>query len=375
LAPEAANREFSDRVEAGVDGIFVKLPATEVLEIAARDFDFAVVDLEHSFLGEREALALLQHARARGFPALVRVPSVDSALINRALEAGAVGIQLAHVRRSEDVREARSAMAFPPAGDRSVSTAHAGAEFGAVPLREYVAGAGRPLLVAQIEDIETEDPLEAILGAGADVAFIGTSDLSVAAAFDGDTILRRTAEIAAAAAAAGVVLGGFALDHKAARYRISCSDVSLLAAAATGNAEARRAGGAAQAVATSWESLPAEKVRDGVHRRGFGTSACLLVLNTCEPGMELRPHSHDFDQIALILSGHGRYHVGGVPHEVGPGSVLLVPAGAVHFMETTDEVVENLDVFAPAREDYAHLTEWMRGAQNGSGEDGPEARS
>jgi quercetin dioxygenase-like cupin family protein len=76
--------------------------------------------------------------------------------------------------------------------------------------------------------------------------------------------------------------------------------------------------------------------------------------------MELRPHSHSFDQIALITSGCGRYHVGETAHEVGPGSVLLVPAGVTHFIETVDETIENLDVFAPARDDYLHLLSWMR---------------
>jgi quercetin dioxygenase-like cupin family protein len=110
-----------------------------------------------------------------------------------------------------------------------------------------------------------------------------------------------------------------------------------------------------------WEEIPDEEVRPGVRRRGFGTKDVLLVMNECQPGMELRPHKHDFDQIAMITAGTAIYHVGGTPHEVGPGSILLVPAEAEHYIEPTgDEAVMNLDVFAPAREDYLHLLEWMR---------------
>ncbi len=113
--------------------------------------------------------------------------------------------------------------------------------------------------------------------------------------------------------------------------------------------------------AMRWEDIPSESVRPGVRRRGFGTKDVLLVLNECEPGMELRPHSHDFDQIAMITSGRAVYHVGDEPNDVGPGSVLLVPAGVEHYIEPIgDEVVENVDVFAPARDDYLHLLEWMR---------------
>lgn len=113
--------------------------------------------------------------------------------------------------------------------------------------------------------------------------------------------------------------------------------------------------------AVRWDEVPDEAVRPGVRRRGFGTEDVLLVLNECEPGMDLRPHSHDFDQIALITKGGAIYHVAGVANEVEAGSVLLIPAGAEHYIEPIgDEVVHNIDVFAPARADYLHLLEWMR---------------
>ena len=62
--------------------------------------------------------------------------------------------------------------------------------------------------------------------------------------------------------------------------------------------------------AVRWDEIPDEFVRPGVRRRGFGTDRCLLVMNECTPGMDLRPHVHDFDQIALIVSGMANYYVG-----------------------------------------------------------------
>jgi quercetin dioxygenase-like cupin family protein len=113
--------------------------------------------------------------------------------------------------------------------------------------------------------------------------------------------------------------------------------------------------------AVRWDDIPDEQVRPGVRRRAIGTGDVLLVMNECQPGMALRPHSHDFDQLALIVSGEAIYHVGGDHNEVGPGSVVLVPAGVEHYIEPTgSEPVLNLDVFAPAREDYLHLLDWMK---------------
>jgi mannose-6-phosphate isomerase-like protein (cupin superfamily) len=77
--------------------------------------------------------------------------------------------------------------------------------------------------------------------------------------------------------------------------------------------------------------------------------------------MDLRPHVHDFDQIAMIVSGRANYFVDGEPSEMGPGSILLVPAGLEHYIEPVgDEVVQNIDVFTPCRDDLAHLIDWMR---------------
>ena len=112
----------------------------------------------------------------------------------------------------------------------------------------------------------------------------------------------------------------------------------------------------------SWDEIPDEAVRAGVRRRGFGTKDCLLVMNECEPGMDVRPHVHEFDQIAMIVSGRANYYVGDERNEMGPGSVLLIPAGRGHYIEPLgDEVVRNIDVFTPCRQDLAHLLDWMSG--------------
>ena len=211
-------------------GTFVKLPSVEVVEMAAGALDFAVVDLEHSQLAEGDALRLLHHAWALGFPALLRVPELDRGLVNRALEAGAAGIQLSSVRSAADVHELRDACLYAPHGTRSVSLAHSLAAFGGTTLHDYLASVAAPLIVIQIETAETDDPLETLLGAGADVAFVGMTDLAVDYELDGGRVQARVGEIAAAAAGAGVALGGFGTDERFL-YSVASSDLALLHAA------------------------------------------------------------------------------------------------------------------------------------------------
>lgn len=215
-------------------GLFVKLAATEVLDITARSgVDFVVVDLEHSQLSEAEGLRLVRHAAAIGLPALVRIPELDRGAVNRLLEAGARGVQLSTVRSVAQVRALRAATRYAPEGDRSVSLAHPVAAYGEVPLPDYLEAQrlSSPELVIQIETATTDDPLPELLAAGADVAFVGTTDLSVDLGLDAARVRERVEAIASAAEGAGVELGGFALDHPQVTYDISGSDVALLRAA------------------------------------------------------------------------------------------------------------------------------------------------
>ena len=78
-----------------------------------------------------------------------------------------------------------------------------------------------------------------------------------------------------------------------------------------------------------WDDLQTEVVRPGVERAGFGTDDVMLVMNTLQQGMDLAPHVHEFDQIACVVSGEAVYHVGEAEFLMTPGTVLLVPAGAV----------------------------------------------
>jgi quercetin dioxygenase-like cupin family protein len=109
----------------------------------------------------------------------------------------------------------------------------------------------------------------------------------------------------------------------------------------------------------NWDDLEYEEARPGLERCAIGNGNVMLVYNKCHPGMETYPHSHDFEQVALILDGTGKFHLDDVAHEVSAGMALVVPAGVVHYVEPRTLLV-NLDVFSPPREDYQHLLDWMR---------------
>ncbi len=244
-----ARRRLRAALAAGrrVTGTFVKLPTADCVDLARQaGFDFVVVDGEHSALPDETVLALVRHAAATGLPALVRVPSVDPAWVNRVLESGAAGVQLSMLTRAAETAALVAATRYAPAGERSVSLAHPAAGFGAADLAAYLAAEERdpPLLVGQIETAATRDPLADVVR-GLDVAFVGTTDLAVSlglASTPGHAALgARVAEIAEAARAAGTSFGGWVARPEAAlvdaaglgsaAYVIAGSDLQFLGSA------------------------------------------------------------------------------------------------------------------------------------------------
>ena len=117
----------------------------------------------------------------------------------------------------------------------------------------------------------------------------------------------------------------------------------------------------------NWNELPRELVRPGVERVGFGSDKVMCVMNWLSPGMDLNPHKHPFEQIVVIVQGRVRLHLEGEVIEAGPGSMIRIPPDVMHHAEPVgDEVVLNLDLFAPPRGDYAHLVDYQ-GEQPASG--------
>ncbi|TFZ02910.1 cupin domain-containing protein [Ramlibacter henchirensis] len=108
----------------------------------------------------------------------------------------------------------------------------------------------------------------------------------------------------------------------------------------------------------NWNEMPREVVRQGVERCGFRGEDSILVMNWLSPGLDVRPHQHEFEQLVVCVQGRFNYHVGNEVFYMTPGCMLRVPPRVVHYVEPVgDEVALNLDVFAPMRDDYKHLVE------------------
>ncbi|MFJ6653292.1 HpcH/HpaI aldolase/citrate lyase family protein [Microbacterium sp. NPDC091313] len=229
--------------EEALLGTFVKLPRPEVVDVVAlAGFDFFVLDLEHGQSSYAEARETLGAARAAGVDAVVRIGVLDTALANRLLEAGAAGIQLSTVTSVTLARGLRAALRYQPLGERSISLAQPAARYGATALSDYLAEFGEhPLVVGQFETVRYDDPI-ADIASHLDIAFIGPTDLSVAAGTPGSLDEGAAAEVIAqveSAAHSGAQLGTFVASPTAARdafargyrYVLLASDLAVLGSA------------------------------------------------------------------------------------------------------------------------------------------------
>ncbi len=103
----------------------------------------------------------------------------------------------------------------------------------------------------------------------------------------------------------------------------------------------------------NWDGVPWQPIRGGMERKTFTGEGATLALHRIQPGHELLPHAHHYEQIVYLLSGRAFFHVGSERHRMEAGSLLVVPPDVEHYIEVIgpEEVIE-LDVFTPKRPEY-----------------------
>jgi quercetin dioxygenase-like cupin family protein len=83
----------------------------------------------------------------------------------------------------------------------------------------------------------------------------------------------------------------------------------------------------------------------------FGEGAMLNLIEFV-PGSSVPLHSHDHEQLGLVIRGTQVLIVGGEEHTLGPMQGYVLPGGVEHSAYCGPEGALVLDVFRPVREDY-----------------------
>jgi len=194
-------------------GTFVKTPHPQVFEVLAQSaLDLLVLDAEHAPFDRAAIDVCLMAARAGGMPVIVRPADASPAAILNALDCGADGVMLPHIRSAAEAEAAVRAAHYGPGGRGYAGTPRA-ARYGLMSMADHRAAARQAVVIAQIEDLDALDDLEAIVGvAGIDAVFIGRADLTIAlgcASSDDAPVVAAVDRICAVAKAAGRPVGMF----------------------------------------------------------------------------------------------------------------------------------------------------------------------
>ena len=102
----------------------------------------------------------------------------------------------------------------------------------------------------------------------------------------------------------------------------------------------------------TFENVREFELVPGVMARPLFGERAMLNLLEFEPGAVVPLHSHEHEQLGVVLRGTQVLVVDGVEHSLGPMEGYVLPGGVEHSAYCGPEGATVLDVFRPVREDY-----------------------
>ena len=210
---------FRDRLRAGelLAGTWIKTPHPHVAEVLALSpLDLLVLDAEHAPFDRGSLDVCIMAARAARKPVLVRPASSAHEQILNALDCGADGVIVPHVRSAAEARELVRACHYGPAGPtgaRGFAGSTRAAGYTTLGMAKHRDAAKGVTVIAQIEDAEAVAAIDEIAAVeGIDALFIGRADLTIsygAETPDDPVVIAAVERICAAGKTAGRTVGMF----------------------------------------------------------------------------------------------------------------------------------------------------------------------
>jgi 4-hydroxy-2-oxoheptanedioate aldolase len=188
---------------------------------------FVIIDTEHGPISIQNVQNMIRAAESVNITPVVRVSDNDEAIILRALDIGAQGIQIPQINsKSETIRAVKS-VKYSPQGERGVCRYVRAANYSSMDKFEYFKSANdETMIIAHIEGVEGINNLDEILSVpGIDVIFIGPYDLSQSLGVPGEVnhslVTKKMKEVVLKCKKNKVSVGTFADDIKTAKFWVS----------------------------------------------------------------------------------------------------------------------------------------------------------
>jgi len=202
-------------------GTWVFIPSPDIVEIIGLSkFDFIVIDMEHSPISFESAIHMMRSAESNDLSSVIRVPSLNSSSILRALDSGAAGIQVPHISTVEDAHSMVEFSKYHPIGSRGMApNSRAGKYTYKDSDKRSNVENKKVITVINVEGLEGIKNLDKICKVdGVDVIFLGPYDLSQSLGFPGQIdrskVLNLIEKSVKKIRNSGKIAGCFSKDYK-----------------------------------------------------------------------------------------------------------------------------------------------------------------
>ena len=91
----------------------------------------------------------------------------------------------------------------------------------------------------------------------------------------------------------------------------------------------------------------------GLIGRALTGAEATLAQIELEPGVDVPEHAHINEQIGILLGGSMTFRIGGESRDLRPGGTWIIPAQVPHSVRAGPGGATLIEVFAPARDDWA----------------------
>lgn len=104
------------------------------------------------------------------------------------------------------------------------------------------------------------------------------------------------------------------------------------------------------------EAIPRQELFPGIGARAVHGERLTLASVELEPGATVAEHSHEHEQLGMVLRGRLTLRVGDEERVLGPGGTWRIAPNVVHSGYAGPDGAEVIDVFSPPRDDWQAAT-------------------
>ncbi|MCP4136721.1 MAG: cupin domain-containing protein [bacterium] len=102
----------------------------------------------------------------------------------------------------------------------------------------------------------------------------------------------------------------------------------------------------------AFKSMKGKTPLEGILLKSVHLNNVMITWVEFQPNTLLPEHSHEHEQITLVVEGKLEMTVGGTKKILEKGETAVIPSNTKHSAQSLDEVTIAVDAWNPIREDY-----------------------